>query len=290
MRLLLLVSAHPPSLQLLDDDGSGACRPWLRLGEGEGEVASCDWDPHSPQLLLASSTGLLALHSLDGRPAPPGVAGGTPWDRVLARAPDRLGGYACARWGGRATALSAGVSPGLAVWDVRASAAAGAPALRCAGVQASDCFCALASLPSAPHYVAGAGECTAAPRAAVWDLRKPGAPLEVVLEGLPGGGPAWCLAFDAGGCDAFAPRRAQPARDAFPPSLLVATEGGCVAACAPGAPPRALAAREPAGVSCLALEPSYGGELVAVTQGECLLYWAGEGAEEEEEDEGRMRG
>ena len=65
-------------------------------------------------------------------------------------------------------------------------------------------------------------------------------------------------------------------------SVVVGTEGGCVASCAPGVGEGRVLCQGEAGVACLAMEPSYGTEMVAVTSGECLLHWVGgEGGEDE---------
>ena len=109
------------------------------------------------------------------------------------------------------------------------------------------------------------------------------APLECEAErgggALPGGGPVWAVAFDRE--RAFAPRAGggAPASAAAvaPPAVLAATPGGVLAACAPGGAGGARLLLPPglgaAGVTHLALEPSLGAELAAVTQAEELLLW-----------------
>ncbi len=87
---------------------------------------------------------------------------------------------------------------------------------------------------------------------------------------LPGGGPVWSVCFDRGG--AFTPRGAG---DAGVPRVLAATQGGLLAACAPGpgAAGELLLPGEAAAVAHLALDPSAGAELVALTHAEALLHW-----------------
>lgn len=104
---------------------------------------------------------------------------------------------------------------------------------------------------------------------------------------LPGGGPVWAVAFDRE--RAFAPRGAATSSAAAlaPPAVLAATQGGALAACAPGGGAGARMLLRPsfdaAGITHLAVEPSLGAELAAVTQAEHLLLW--DTAAEVEHDE-----
>ena len=104
---------------------------------------------------------------------------------------------------------------------------------------------------------------------------------------LPGGGPVWAVAFDRE--RAFAPRSPAAATSAAagaPPAVLAATQGGALAACTPGGEAGARLLLPPgfgaAGVTHLALEPSLGAELAAVTQAEELLLWDAAAAENDE--------
>ena len=240
------------------------------------------------------------MHSLseEGPGAASIRAGSAPaWTSLLHAAPeDGLGGFTCARWAGRDTAVTCGVRPGLCVWDVRSSGSASSPALHCPGGTENHRFLSLTTLPTTlPHLVAACGahphRASGPPTLCAWDLRKPGGqflcePCDAAAAALPGGGPAWSVAFDSGACGDFGcprpPQRSGSGSAAFPLSVLVGTEGGCVASCAPGVSQPRLLCEGEAGVACLAFEPSYGTDLVAVTSGECLLHWDGGGGGEDE--------